>query len=83
MSGIEAARQAIESADAELAKAERLVRLATAAIALSVTVPTVRKYCQCGLLECRRLGVRGQWRVLESSIQKLIAGEGDRTNAPK
>jgi predicted site-specific integrase-resolvase len=66
----------LRDVDAELAAAERLIRLATAALVLGVAPKTIRKYCKCGLLRCQKLP-GGQWRVYESSLR---AARGDRPN---
>lgn len=47
--------------------ADELVRLNVAARELGVTPKTVKKYCRCELLRCRKLP-SGQWRVYRSSL---------------
>lgn len=48
-------------------RAERLVRLNTASRELGVTPKTVKRYCECGHLKCKRLAT-GHWRVYRSSL---------------
>lgn len=46
---------------------DELVRLDRAAKELGVSSQTVKKYCRCQLLKCRKLP-SGQWRVYRSSL---------------
>lgn len=51
---------------------DQLVRLNDAARALGLTVQTVRKYCQCGVLACERLP-GGHWRVYRSALEEILS----------
>lgn len=56
-------------------KPDELVRLNVAAVELGVVSKTVKKYCRCQFLRCRRLP-SGQWRVYRSSLDEAVSKQG-------
>lgn len=59
----------------------KLVRLSDAAVELGVSVKTIKKYCLCGILECRRLP-SGHWRVSRAALNALLRDESYRPESP-
>ena len=57
-------------------KPDELVRLNVAARELGVVSKTVKKYCRCKLLRCRKLP-SGQWRVYRSSLNEQLIAQGE------
>jgi predicted site-specific integrase-resolvase len=59
-----------------------LVRLNVAAVRLGLAAKTVKKYCHCGKLHCRKLP-SGQWRVYRASLEALVGELETGPNRPK
>ncbi|MFZ5428464.1 MAG: helix-turn-helix domain-containing protein [Thermodesulfobacteriota bacterium] len=57
---------------------DRWLRMGEACRKASLSRPTMRKYCEDGLIEGRKLpGRRGDWRIREASIEAFMAPNND------
>jgi excisionase family DNA binding protein len=71
--------QALQAADAELEKAERLLSVARAAQELGCCRETVRRLIKRGVLHGSRLGPLGWYRVSRVAILKIKAEQTPQT----
>ncbi len=63
-------REALRQADAEIARAERLLEVAHAAFRMGVCFETIRRWIRSGKVRALKTP-GGQWRIPESEVRRL------------